>query len=480
MSKVIALLLLSLLAVSCGEKKGMSSVKLKLFQSSITTGTDMSGGILLMGRSEDGLNSFRTSIASSSESLSMDLAKGRWEFAAVAWSNTNGPMTGDNRCAYSGFVDLKDTEVNVTFNMTQERCLTSFNGNQFSDSSFMTSSGKFLEFYPIMCNTNVANAANCYSGSNPTSIVAYRIVYKSEAKGLAAGSFAALSSNCLGVSTSVRARVPVISGSNGSPLKVTLQLFKNAACDGSPELSYDFNNGIAGTQLPIWSQVVAQSTYYSYLYLNPGAQYDMMPVNPGTFNLISPVNIGGPVFNSNTYSYVVSTIPENVSEVCFTVDTVCPAGKWVPKSLLTANFMLDTMLTDGTYYMKLFYKTVSQVESTTPAEALFSIDITPPVAPVINNPSASVTNGINVSWSSTDESVFDRWIVYICSDDSCGTYLGSKEIYDFNTKSVIITSSDFYNSGTISLGQSYCVYVKAMDAFMRPGQSTRKCVAATN
>jgi len=479
MSKVIALLLLSLLAVSCGQKKSTSSVKLKLFQSSITTGADMSGGILLMGRSADGLNSFRTSVGSMTESLSLDLAKGRWEFAAVGWTNVNGPMTGENRCAYTEFVDLKETDVNVTFNLSQSRCLTDFNGNQFSDSNYLTSAGKFLEFSPVMCNVNTAGDPGCMYPSNPTSIMSYKITYRPEVKGLVTGNFKGLSSNCLVIASSIRARIPVTSDINGSPLKVSLSFFKNLNCDGNPELNYDFHNGIANNQLPVWNHVVSQSSYYSYLYLNPGMQYDLAEVNPGSFILNSAGNLNGgiPAFMSNQINYVLPGMPANVSEVCFTLESSCPANKWIPAQFLTGNLILDGGVPDGNYVLKLYYKTMAQVVSSTFAEAAFIVDSTPLAPPVFSGNPAATLSSMSAAWSATDQSLFSYWKAYVCSDASCSSIIGMKQINDFNTKYVIFNAGEI--TGGLNLGQSYCVMVKGYDLFNRPSASAPICVIST-
>lgn len=478
MSKVIILLAISLLVVSCGEKKGTSSVKLKLFQSSITTGTDMSGGILLMGRSADGLNSFRTSVASTTESLSLDLAKGRWEFAAVGWSNVNGPMTGENRCAYTDFVDIKETDVNVTFNFSQSRCLTDFNGNQFSDSNYLTFTGKFLEFFPVMCNVNSAGDAGCMYTSNSTSIMSYKVIYKPEAKGLVTGNFKGLSSNCLVIGNAVRTRIPVTSDTNGSPLKVSLSLFKNSNCDGNSELNYDFNNGIANNQLPVWNHVAAQSTYYSYLYLNPGIQYDLAEVTPGSFILNGGILSGGvTAYMSNQVNYTLPALAANVSEVCFTLESSCPANKWIPIQLLTGNLTLDGVAADGNYVLKLFYKTMAQVVSSTSAEAAFVVDSTPLTPPTFStNPTATLSS-VNATWSATDQSLFAYWKVYVCPDSSCSSILASKQINDFNTKYVTFNAAELV--GGISLGQNYCVMVKGYDLFNRPSANIPVCVVST-
>lgn len=478
-SKVITLLLMSLLAVSCGQKKSTSSVKLKLFQSSITTGADMSGGILLMGRSADGLNSFRTSVGSVNESLSLDLAKGRWEFAAVGWSSANGPMTGENRCAYTEFVDLKETDVNVTFNLSQLRCLTDFNGNQFSDSNYLTSTGKFLEFYPVMCNVNTAGDPGCMNSSNPTSIMSYKIIYKPEAKGLVTGNFKALSSNCLVIGSAIRARIPVTSDVSGSPLKVSISYFKSSTCDGNPELSYDFNNGIANNLLPVWNHVAPLSSYYSYLYLNPGIQFDMAEVNPGSFILNSGVTVGGgaPAFMSNQINYVLPALPLNVSEVCFTLESSCPVNKWIPVQLLTGNLMVDGGASDGNYVLKLFFKTMAQVVSSTHAEAAFIVDSTPLAPPVFSaSPNASQSS-VTATWSATDQSLFAYWKIYVCSDSSCSSVIGMKQINDFNTKYVTFTAGEI--TGGLILGQNYCVMVKGYDLFGRPSQTPPACVIST-
>ena len=110
-SKLILFLILLISAISCGPKKAESlSVKLNVFKSNITAAAALNGGVVIVGRSEDGLDAFRVGLMDVNQDLSLNLKKGKWEFAAIAWEGNNGPVTGKNRCAYTGFVVLKDAK----------------------------------------------------------------------------------------------------------------------------------------------------------------------------------------------------------------------------------------------------------------------------------------------------------------------------------------------------------------------------------
>lgn len=315
--------------------------------------------------------------------------------------------------------------------------------------------------------------------SNPTSIMSYKITYKPEVKGLVTGSVKPFASNCLIIASAVRARIPITSDIGGSPLKVSLSFFKNSNCTGNPDLNYDFNNGIANNQLPIWNQVAPLSTYYSYLYLNPGIQYDLAAVNPTAFSLDSAgvVSGGSPAFMSNQVQYTLPALPANVSEVCFTVESSCPSNNWIPIALLTGNLMLDGVAADGSYSLKLYYKTVAQVVSSSFTETSFIVDSTPPLPPIITGTPIANLSNISLTWSAIDSSLFAYWKVYVCSDSSCNSVIGYKQVNDFNIKYATITGGEI--TGGLTLGQNYCIMVKAFDLFNRTSQMAPVCVIST-
>lgn len=424
MSKIIALLILSFLAVSCGNKTGTSAVKLKLFQGNIVSATPMDGGILLMGKSEDGLNSFRMGLTNSSEAISLVLAKGRWEFAVVTWAGTEGPMTGDNRCAYSGFVDLKDPEVNVSFNLMMARCLADFGRRQFAHSDFIEATGKFFDFIPVMCMNPLLTNANCPSATNNSNFTNYKVVYRSEKKGEVQGVLNPLSSNCLAILTSPRAKIPVIDANNDSPLGAALMFYTTVDCSGNPVV-YNFKDGFKNNEQMIPNDITFISNN-SYLYINPGLLHNMMPIEPAAFSVSGGYYDGSTTYyNSNIISYALGPLPANVVSMCLTLDASCSAGQWIAPN---DSGVFTPPLVDGVKALKLFFKSATGVVSTAPVTTNFTIDTLAPIIFSANIVSASLASGVYVQWSNGAEINFKKITLRVCDDAVCsGT---PRAIYD--------------------------------------------------
>lgn len=458
MSKIIALLVLSLMAVSCGDKKGTSAVKLKLFQGNIVTATAMDGGILLMGKSEDGVNSFRMGIASPAEAISLVLAKGRWEFAVVSWMGTEGPMTGENRCAYSGFVDLKDPEVSVAFNLTMARCLADFNGRQFAHSDYMEATGKFFDFIPVMCLNSTLTNANCPSAINNSNFTNYKVVYQPEKKGDVQGVINPLSSNCLAIMTSPRAKIPVIDANNDSPLGATLMFYTTADCSGNPVV-YNFKDGFKNNDQLIPNDITFVS-YNSYLYINPGALHNMMPIEPAAFSVSGGQYDGTTTYyNSNVVSYALGSLPANVVSMCLTLDASCSAGQWMAP---TTSGIFTPPLVDGVKALKLFFKSATGVVSTAPVTTNFTIDTLAPTLTGASITAASLASGIYAQWSNGAEVNFKKITVKVCDDALCTT--SPRAVYEiFSPGQTSYQFSTGVITPALTLGEALFIKIMAED-----------------
>lgn len=479
LTKVLTLILLTFIVTSCGDKKAVSSVKLKLFQSNVVTGTTpipIEGGVLLMGKSEDGLNSFRTGVVDLSKEISLTLVKGRWEFAAVSWSGGNGALTGDNRCAYTGFVDLKDSEVSVSFNLSTSRCASTFNGRQFSSPDYSLATGKFLDFIPVMCFDNSANTSNeqCKSYMQLTNIVSYRIIYNSELKGQVAGVVLPLSSQCLPLTTAPRARIPVTDTGTDSPFGVRIVFYSDSSC-GVPVFAGDFHDGIKDSQHSFWSQTGFVAGYYSYLFINPGQLFNTAAAEPRGLTLNGLMIDSVASFPTPQISYTIPSHPANASSMCLTASSTCTNSDWIPLSL---SGFVTMSSNDGPYTLKLFYKSFAGVISVAPVSANFNLDTTPLIPPVLNTSggisNASLTTGVNLVWTSTDLSSFDHYKIDACSDMACTTIRAT-----YNQTSPTPMEHKFSAiSPTLVLGETICLRVTAFDKFGRFSSNPPYCTTS--
>lgn len=138
MKKFLLILMVSMLGISCAKKEVSSKAKFKIFSGNMAdTQTIFPSGLLVMGRSTDGLQSF---IISYQPDIELELVKGDWEFATIGWmglSTDEGPMTGNQQCS---FKTVKiDTDIfTVDFEMSKQNCLitSTLEGNYFSHPMF--------------------------------------------------------------------------------------------------------------------------------------------------------------------------------------------------------------------------------------------------------------------------------------------------------------------------------------------------------
>lgn len=426
-SRVLTLMLLTLVLASCGEKKSTVPVKLRILQSGITSGSiALNGGILIMGKSEDKLNSFRLGVGGSSTEISLDLVKGKWEFAAIGWVGGSGILTDSNKCAYTGFVDLTEAESVVNFNFTTARCAQSFNGRPFSDASFLSAivPGEFLKFNPVLCYENtVATLTNMYCdvGTNSSNFSSFRIVYPGEIKGQVTGKLTSLISGCFTVLGGTYPSIPMTSVGSDSPLGFELEFFTNNTCGGAP-VTYSFKGGaINNNSIPALHSFLPYSSDYTYFFMNPGPLHDArIPHSLSTLISVTSAFLGGGSYyvNSQSVTYTISTAhPESARQMCLT-ETTCTAGDWQP----LANSGTFTLLAgDGIHTIKLFHRNIVGDVSLSPSTAVVNLTTVPMS---VSSPTLSENPGIHIMLMWNTASVYDDLVsntrLRLCDTSSCG------------------------------------------------------------
>ena len=450
--------------VSCGPKNAeTSSVNLKVFKSNMVGTIALGGGILIVGKSEDGKNSFRFGLTNPSENLSINLARGKWEFAAIAWEGTNGPLTGKNRCAYTGFVDLKDEEASIALNLSTIRCATDFNGRQFSHIDYKEpATGEFYDFFPVMCISSTLTSANCsYSAPNPTNFLSYKIIFSADRNGEAQIPLSSLSSNCLPMGTSPRAKIPVTDTKSDGPFGVKTLFFTNSTCSGEPVV-YDFDDGLKDNFMASVLSATSYSVgYYSFLYINPGITFDNRPIEPQYFTLMNgQYDAGITYFRLTSIDYVLSMLPGGVDKICLTTNTVCQPSEWIVPAI---SGTLSILSGDGAKSLRLFYKTLNGVVSTNPYISTFILDTTPPSSFSVLTPSstASAAAGVTVMWNNGIEDNFKKITVKICDDMACGTIRATQEVTTFGTTQTFFTPGEI--SPSLSYGETVYFNLKVED-----------------
>lgn len=459
--QTITLILMTIMLVSCGEKKASSVVNLKLIKGAIATnGTSLNGGILLMGRSEDGKNSFRTGVVGT-DNVELDLPKGRWEFAAIAWQGINGVMTGDNRCSYSGFVDLRDDQATVNFNLTMANCINTFNGNDFADSDYINASGKFFDFTPTICLDQTPYSAKCNNSVNASTLHTYRIVYKADKKGDVGGRIDPLASQCFYVNDAKKTSIPVTDNANDNPLKPTISFYKNAYCDGVPALAYNFDQSVLETVLPDWRSIVPSGSNAMF-YVNPGPLFDSEQFTASNVIFGGEYYAGMYYFDSAMIRFTIPALSPSVEMFCATVQASCNDNDWLPVIRLGTPVYIQGLGGDGSYQIRVFLKTIAGIVGGEKL-AQFNMDTIAPSSAIVPTLVQSGSSLI-VNWVNGDTSAFKQWIVQLCTDPACANVIANKNDFNHLSRSHEIISND--NGEPIQSGQYYG-RIKTIDIFNR-------------
>lgn len=428
--RTFILIILAAMLASCGSKKGTVPVKMKIFSSNLIAAGTADGGVVLIGQSEDKIHSFKVGLLSAESGITLDLPKGRWEFAAISWAGTSGPLTGNNRCAYSGMVDLNLTEASVSLNLTSPLCASLFNGRQFSHNDFMnTATGIFRDFVPVICFDGILNDTNCPAATNLSSLLSYKVVFEPWKRGEIQGALTPLVSNCLPIGTTPRAKIPVTDSGTDTPFGATVVFFPSNDCSGNPVV-YNFRDGLKNNYtLPTPVEVSPISTNYSGLYINPGFAFNLTPINPASLNA-NGANFDGTSsyhYASSTITYLTSAIPAGVDTMCVTSGASaasCAAGDWVP-AVTTGSVIVPAG--EGVKSMKLYFKSMAGILSSTPATFTATVDTTFPSG-TLGTSSGSQTTGVYVTYNGVSDANIKELEIRVFSDAGLTTMVGSYTI----------------------------------------------------
>ncbi|MBC7537571.1 MAG: hypothetical protein H7281_02025 [Bacteriovorax sp.] len=215
MKKIFLVFLIALFVFSCGKKGESSKAKFKIFAGNMTDADVQSvfpGGLLVLGRSSDGQQSFTLAYQSG---LELNLKKGDWEFATIGWMGAN-PMEGNQQCSFQHF-DIQVDSAVISFNMSKQGCLTlaGSGGNRFTDPLFYDYlGGTYNGFKKLQIKTCPDLITNC-SGAQaaPDS---FNLDIPAMTKGVSLNLLPkGLISNCISGGTSISNITPPHGGSNG-------------------------------------------------------------------------------------------------------------------------------------------------------------------------------------------------------------------------------------------------------------------------
>lgn len=237
MKNLLFILMISLLAFSCGQKKGESSkAKFKIFSGNIIDPqATFPGGLLVMGRSVDGLQSFTIPYQAG---LELDLKKGGWEFATIGWVGSS-PIEGNQQCSYQR-IEINSDIFTVNFNMNYQACLeaSSLEGSRFSRSIFYNFIGGSYNGFKKLYVKTCSDLTTCSTQTQPTS---FRVEIPTKLKGVISNIGAgAMSSNC--VSGTYASNITPPHGGVDGFIGVQITTFSASACTGVPK-TYYFNHG---------------------------------------------------------------------------------------------------------------------------------------------------------------------------------------------------------------------------------------------
>ena len=411
-ARISTLMLMIFFLAACSAKKEKIPVKLKLFQSNMIAALNLSGGIVVVGKGETEADQFRFAIADADQNITLDLKKGKWEFIAVGWAGTSGPFTGDNKCAYSGVVDLKDAEATVNLSLTLANCLKPFASNVFADTSAQRADGKFFKVKPVVCYNSVLNPANCPSGINLSQFVSYKTVIKSHLGGVANTVLPSMSSACHLLSSSAAQSLPVFPATQSFDLGVELQFFTSTSCTGTAK-KFDFAKGfMAPTLTNDLTAYSADSTTEQFkLFINPGA---------GT-TFVSNVKINNNAVGTTSSSVSVSfdPLPSAAVDICLSeINNGAACSPWINSTSSPQTYSVGAG--DGSKSIYLFARTADSHVFSIGQDSIL-LDTSPPVAgPAPTYNTAYSSGSVNLNWSFSDVSAL-QYDLKICPDISCST-----------------------------------------------------------
>ena len=339
---------------ACSKKNGTVPVKLKFFKSGLASSGSLNGGIILMGQSEDGLESFRVGIASPSQDFSLDLKRGKWDFTAVGWSGEAGIMTGQTRCAYSADIDLKETDASVNLNLTESRCLSTYGkaNHTFSESDFRLLAGGFKTLQPVLCFNETLNLANCSTTSNDSIYKSFKVIYSSEKKGELSNKLSDLSSACNEVGSTPVLTLPIGDDSGSSPLGFKVVFYPSLNCSGtslSENFNTSFKNGVTGSSL----RGLESSTNNNNLFINLGIAAESNEIKINSKSIYT---------NSRSVNVSFPHLKPEIEKICFSElinGADCLEASWI--TALASPKIVTLSIGEGVKTLYLFSKNSSEV-----------------------------------------------------------------------------------------------------------------------
>ena len=391
---------------ACSKKNATVPVKLNFFKSSIATDGSLNGGIILMGQSEDGVESFRVGLASPDQGFALDLKKGKWAFTAVGWSGESGIMTGKTRCAYSGDVDLKEADASVNFNLSESRCLSSFGkaNHTFSENNFRFTAGGFNTFQPVLCFDETLNLANCEPTSNFSIYKSYKVTYSSEKKGALVSDLSDLSSACQIVGSAPVLTLPIGDDSGNSPLGFNVIFYPAVNCTGT-SISENFNSSLKNGIKNSSSRGLESSSNNNYLFINLGIASQRNEIQINTTNALT---------NSRTVNVSYTKLKPEIVKICFSElsdGADCIGDNWI--STLASPNIVTLSENEGVKILHLFSKNSSDVVELFGKDSI-ELKFDSP-APVISsfqlNSDALITNSLNLILKSIVSGMPDKMCI---------------------------------------------------------------------
>lgn len=234
--KILFLIMISLFA-SCGEKGSPSKAKFKIFSGNLVDPqTTFPGGLLVMGRIDDGSQSF---IIPYQPGLELDLKKGSWSFATIGWLGAN-PMEGNQQCSYQR-VEISSDIFSVAFNMNYQNCLNLNNvgGSLFTHPMFYDLIGGTYNGFKKLNVKTCTNISSCTTQNAP---VSFKVEVSSHLFGITSNSGInhVLASTC--INGTALSNITPPHGGPGGFIGLTIRTFSASACTGVAK-SYYFDHG---------------------------------------------------------------------------------------------------------------------------------------------------------------------------------------------------------------------------------------------
>lgn len=166
MPKIISLIILSLIFVSCsGKKREQTKV---LYTASLIGGVSFSGSLAVWGSSDNG-DEIAIPFGAISSADQFNIPNGNWTFFAIGWEGANN-FEGTTKCGQAS-VTLGGGEATVSLTLNAANC----SGSSFTSPSHVVSN-QFLPLKIIGCyNPGVLTSGETCSNSNKANISSIKV-----------------------------------------------------------------------------------------------------------------------------------------------------------------------------------------------------------------------------------------------------------------------------------------------------------------